>query len=375
MQSSKIIKEVVAHFNCAANADSQQAYGSGHINDTYLLKNVSPGGADYLLQRINTTIFPNVAKLTENMCRVTDHLRRKIETMGDGDPKKEVMTLIPTYDDRYYYQDSHGDYWRMLYYLKDTKSYDVVKTEKQAYEGGKAFGRFQMMLSDIPAGEMFEVIPDFHNIQKRLQHLEEAVEKDLKGRKASVEDELEIVYRYSEAMQYFQKPENVASLPKRVIHNDTKFNNVLLDVNDEAQCVIDLETVMDGYVAYDFGDAVRTIINTTTEDEADLGKIQLNMPLFNAYVKGYLKEASHFMTDMEVNSLMKGALLLPYMQGVRFLTDHLNGDIYFKIKFEGHNLQRARAQFQLVKMLEQNADQMQQTIFHEMKRQQRETQL
>ncbi|RZK77862.1 MAG: aminoglycoside phosphotransferase family protein, partial [Pedobacter sp.] len=368
MQSSKIIKEVVAHFNCAANADSQQVYGSGHINDTYLLKNVSPGGADYLLQRINTTIFPNVSKLTENMCRVTDHLRRKIETMGDGDPKKEVMTLIPTNEDRYYYQDSHGDYWRMLYYLKDTKSYDVVKTEKQAYEGGKAFGRFQMMLSDIPAGEMFEVIPDFHNIQKRLQHLEEAVEKDLKGRKTSVEDELEIVYRYSEAMQYFQKPENVASLPKRVIHNDTKFNNVLLDVNDEAQCVIDLETVMDGYVAYDFGDAVRTIINTTTEDEADLEKIKLNMPLFNAYVKGYLKEASHFMTDMEVHSLMKGALLLPYMQGVRFLTDHLNGDIYFKIKFEGHNLQRARAQFQLVKMLEQNADQMQQTIFHEMKR-------
>lgn len=154
-------------------------------------------------------------------------------------------------------------------------------------------------------------------------------------------------------------------MPKRVIHNDTKFNNVLLDSNDEAQCVIDLETVMDGYVAYDFGDAVRTIINTSTEDEADLGKIQLNMPLFTAFVEGYLKEASSFLTDAEVNSLMKGALLLPYMQAVRFLTDHINGDTYFKIKFEGHNLQRARAQFQLLRMMDANADEMQRIILTE----------
>ncbi|RZK86982.1 MAG: desulfatase, partial [Pedobacter sp.] len=148
-------------------------------------------------------------------------------------------------------------------------------------------------------------------------------------------------------------------------HNDTKFNNVLLDKNDEAQCVIDLETVMDGYVAYDFGDAIRTIINTSTEDEADLNKIQLNMPLFDAYVNGYLQEASKFLTDAEVNSLMKGALLLPYMQAVRFLTDHINGDVYFKTKFDGHNLQRARAQFQLLKMLDENAEAMNATILNE----------
>jgi Ser/Thr protein kinase RdoA (MazF antagonist) len=342
------------------------AYGSGHINDTFRLKNVMPGGTDYLLQRINHKIFTNVDKLTDNMRKVTEHLKGKINALGYGDPMKEVMTLIPTINNRYFYKDSDGDYWRMFYFLSDTKSYDVVETQKQAYEGGRAFGKFQYMLSDIPAGEMFEVIPDFHNIQKRLQHLEDAVTEDAGGRVASVTAELDIVKKYAEQMQYFQQPEQVAALPKRVIHNDTKFNNVLLNNNDEAQCVIDLETVMDGYVAYDFGDAIRTIINTTTEDEADLSKVQLNIPLFEAYVKGYLTEASKFLTDAEVNSLMKGALLLPYMQAVRFLTDHINGDTYFKIKFDGHNLQRARAQFQLVKMLDANAMQMHRIILNEM---------
>ena len=365
MQVSNNIAEVVSHFKCAADAGSHKAYGSGHINDTFLLKNVQPAGPDYLLQRINHSIFTNVEKLTDNMRRVTEHLKSKIKENGSGDPLKEVMTLIPTDSTRFFYRDSAGDYWRMFYFLSDTKSYDVVKTEKQAYEGGKAFGKFQAMLSDIPPGEMFEVIPDFHNIQKRLQHLNEAVKNDPIGRVAGVKNELDIVAQYADSMQFFQQPEQVATLPKRVIHNDTKFNNVLLNRNDEAQCVIDLETVMDGYVAYDFGDAIRTIINTSTEDEADLQKIQLNMPLFNAYVKGYLKEASKFLTDAEVNSLMKGALLLPYMQAVRFLTDHINGDTYFKIKFEGHNLQRAKAQFQLVKMLDASASEMHQTILNE----------
>jgi Ser/Thr protein kinase RdoA (MazF antagonist) len=366
VQSSKNIAEVISHFKCTADVGSQMAYGSGHINDTFRLKNVMPGGTDYLLQRINHKIFTNVDKLTDNMRKVTEHLKGKINALGYGDPMKEVMTLIPTINNRYFYKDSDGDYWRMFYFLSGTKSYDVVETQKQAYEGGRAFGKFQYMLSDIPAGEIFEVIPDFHNIQKRLQHLEDAVTEDAGGRVASVTAELNIVKKYAEQMQYFQQPEQVAALPKRVIHNDTKFNNVLLNNNDEAQCVIDLETVMDGYVAYDFGDAIRTIINTTTEDEADLSKVQLNIPLFEAYVKGYLTEASKFLTDAEVNSLMKGALLLPYMQAVRFLTDHINGDTYFKIKFDGHNLQRARAQFQLVKMLDANAMQMHRIILNEM---------
>jgi hypothetical protein len=349
-QNPDNIVEVVSHFKCSADVGSLKPYGSGHINDSYFLKNTYAEGPDYLLQRINHHVFHNVAELTANMLRVTEHLKKKVIAAG-GDPEKEVMTLIPAADDKYYYQDSTGDYWRMFHFLSNTKSYDVVETEKQAYEGGKAFGKFQAMLADIPAGEMFEVIPDFHNIQKRLQQLEEAVAADPCGRVAAVGPELELVKLHEASMQYFHQPEHLAELPLRVTHNDTKFNNVLLDQNDEAQCVIDLETVMDDYVAYDFGDAIRTIINTSDEDEADLGKIQLNMPLFRAYTEGYLQAAGSFLTEAEIRSLMKGVLLLPYMQGIRFLADHINGDTYYKIKFAGHNLQRARAQFQLFKML------------------------
>jgi len=360
------IAEVVANFKCSAVVDSARNYGSGHINDTFFLKNATATGPDYLLQRINHHIFTNVEKLTDNMRKVTEHLKGKLAQTGSGDPLKEVMTLIPATDGCFYYQDSAGDYWRMFYFLSDTKSYDVVSTPTQAYEGGKAFGKFQFMLSDIAPGEIFEVIPNFHNIQYRLQQLNEAVGNDAAGRVSSAAAELDVVAKYAESMQYFQQAEQVVALPKRVIHNDTKFNNVLLDSNDKAQCVIDLETVMDGYVAYDFGDAIRTIINTSTEDEADLDKIQLNIPLFEAYVKGYLKEACKFLTEAEVDSLMKGALLLPFMQAVRFLTDHINGDVYFKTKFPGHNLQRARAQFRLFLMLNDKASEMQNMILTEM---------
>lgn len=365
MQSVKNIPEVIAQFQCAADIESLKSYGSGHINDTYFLKTTSSSGKDYLLQRINHHIFTDVPKLTANMCLVIDHLKAKVKQQG-GDADNEVMTLIPAKNGQYFYEDTDGDYWRLCYFLNDTNSYDVVSTEKQAYEGGKAFGRFQAMLSDMPAGVMFEVIPNFHNGQKRLQQLRDAIANDVCGRVSEVKAELEVIDKYAAGMQYFQQPEQVAVLPRRVIHNDTKFNNVLLDKNDEVQCVIDLDTVMDGYVAYDFGDAIRTIINTTTEDEKDLSKIQLNVPLFNAYTKGYLKEAGSFLTDAEVNSLIKGVLLLPYNQAVRFLTDHINGDTYYKIKFEGHNLQRTKAQLQLFKMLYASADTLHKTVLSEM---------
>jgi hypothetical protein len=355
VQSATTTIEAVSHFRCTAIPDSLKPYGSGHINDTFFLKNSSGNGPDYLLQRINQHVFPNVERLTINMLRVTEHLKGKILAWGKGNAEKEVMTLIPTLEGKYFYRDSMGDCWRMFHFLSNTKSYDVVKTEKQAYEGGRAFGKFQAMLSDIPPGEMFEVIPDFHNIQKRLKQLDEAIASDPCGRVAEVGPELETVKAYADSMQYFQQAAQEGTLPKRVIHNDTKFNNVLLDQNDEAQCVIDLETVMDGYVAYDFGDAIRTIINKTDEDEPDLSKIQLNIPLFKAYTEGYLASAGDFLTKAEINSLMKGVLLLPFMQGVRFLTDHINGDTYYKTKFPGHNLQRTKAQFQLVKMLDENA--------------------
>jgi hypothetical protein len=361
VQISNYIPEVITKFQCAAEGSNTEPYGSGHINDSFLVKNEHAAGPHYLLQRINTSIFPNVEALTENMLRVTAHLKAKLAN-GSGDPLKEVMTLIPTHDGKYHHQDPAGNYWRMLYFLSNTRSYDMVSTEKQAYEGGKAFGKFQSMLSDFPSKDLYEVIPNFHNIQFRLAQLQEAIERNLADRLDTVGKELDFVKAHADAMLYFQQAETESSLPKRVTHNDTKFNNVLLDSNDEAQCVIDLETVMEGYVAYDFGDAIRTIINTASEDEADLSKINLNLSLFQAYTKGYLKNAAAFLTDLEIQSLIKGVLLFPYMQGVRFLTDHLNGDTYYKIKFSNHNLQRARAQFQLFQVLHEKAPALQQII-------------
>jgi Ser/Thr protein kinase RdoA (MazF antagonist) len=366
VQYDNTISEVISNFECDCEFSAIQSYGSGHINDTYFLTNTLSSGSDYLLQRINHLVFKDVPQLTQNMCMVISHLKSKIIHSGHGDPETEVMTLIPAKDGKYYYKNIDGEYWRMSRFLAHTKSYDIVENEKQAFEGGKAFGKFQFMLSDLPAGLMHEVIPDFHNIEFRLKQLEIAVAQDACNRLRLVERELNIVKKYADSMRYFQLQAQLEALPKRVIHNDTKFNNVLLNSKDEAQCVIDLDTVMDGYIAYDFGDAIRTIINTTSEDQEDLSKIGLNMDLFDAYTKGYLQEASNFITDAEVSSLLKGVLLLPYMQAVRFLTDYINGDKYFKIKSENHNLQRTRAQLQLLHMLDANALSLQNTILQEM---------
>jgi len=362
MTNIENIADILAQFKCKVDEQTMRAYGSGHINDTYILKGLDGTHTDYLLQRINHYIFKDVEKLIQNTCFVIDHLKNKIKSKGIGDPENEVMTLVPAIDGKYFYKDRNGNYWRMCYFLANTKSYDVVQTAKQAYEGGKAFGRFQAMLADLSPDIFYDVIPNFHNVQIRLEQLAGAVFFDNCGRAGSVANELAAIKKYAWFMQYFQQAEQLLSLPKRVIHNDTKFNNVLLNQNDECPCVIDLDTVMGGYVAFDFGDAIRTIINTAPEDEPDLNKIGLNIPLFAAYTEGYFREAATFLTGSEIDSLLMGVLLFPYMQSVRFLTDHINGDKYYKTKFEGHNLQRARAQFNLFEKLYGNQQLLQDII-------------
>ncbi|RCH56462.1 desulfatase [Mucilaginibacter hurinus] len=366
MQSIDNIIQVTRSFHCTANTATLKVFGSGHINNTFWLQNELPGGSPYLLQCINHQIFTDVEKLTENMCRVISHLKQKVSAAG-GDPDKEVMTLIPGKDGKYFYKDEYGSYWRMAYFLENTKTYDIVSTQKQARQAGIAFGRFQQMLSDMPAGVLHEVIPDFHNARKRLQALDMAIANDPLHRLKEVSPEIDYVKRYASAMLYFEQPEQQSKLPKRVTHNDTKCNNVLLNMQDEAQCVIDLDTVMDGYLAFDFGDAIRTIINKAAEDEANIENVQLNMPLFEAYTAAYLKEVAGFITPEETASLIKGVMVLPYTQTVRFLTDYLNGDTYYKVKFAGHNLQRARAQLQLFKQLYANRYALRKYIENEMR--------
>lgn len=348
------ISGLISGFKIDVNIASVHPFGSGHINDSYRIINSDADGADYLLQRVNHHVFQDVPALMQNLQHVTDHLKKKLALKPNAETEKEVLSIIPTKDGRPYLEDEEGNYWRMFLFLKDTRSYDRVETPKQAYEGGKAFGRFQALLADLDTGLIADTIPDFHNIESRLAKLKQAVEANTEGRAQRVIMEIIFIKQRVPEMSELLALGKAGIIPQRIVHNDTKFNNVLLNSKDKAQCVIDLDTVMPGYVAYDFGDSIRTIINTAAEDEAEVKKVDLDIPLFEAYAQGYLKEAIGFLTKAEVDSLMKGVLLLPYMQAVRFLTDYLEGDHYFKIHSPDHNLQRTRAQLALVKKLEDN---------------------
>lgn len=333
-----------------------RAFGSGHINDTYRVWGDGESQPPYLMQRINHNVFPEVDKLMENMWLVTEHLKTKIAASGEGRPELNVLTIVRTRDGGLYHCDRSGNYWRMFLLLENTRSYDIVTSEQQAREGGRAFGRFQLMLADVDAQRIYEVLPGFHHIGKRLDALKRAISEDAVGRVAGCQDMIQFALQRADRMHTILRMGKSGELPLRITHNDTKFNNVLLDDQDKAQCVIDLDTVMPGYVAYDFGDAIRTVINSAAEDEADLSRISLNIPFFKAYTEGYFSQAARFLTPAEVSSLMEGVLLLPYIIGVRFLTDHLEGDHYFKTHHDGHNLQRARTQFHLVAQLEDAED-------------------
>lgn len=356
------ISEIVSNFCIEGNVETIVPFGSGHINDTFHVKTTDPELPGYLLQRINHHVFENVPALMGNVQLVTDHLKKKLAQIPGSNPAKEVLTMVWTRDEQCFFCDAGGNYWRMYNFLKDTKSYDLVLTQQQAYEGGKAFGKFQLLLSDLDANLLYETIPNFHNIAMRLDRLNKAVLADAKNRVKDVLSEITFVIERAGSMVTILNLGKEGKLPLRIIHNDTKFNNILLDMHDREQCVIDLDTVMPGYVAYDFGDAIRTIINTASEDEDDLTKIDLSIPLFKAYAEGYLKSAGNFLSDIEIKSLSMGVLLIPYMQGVRFLTDYLEGDGYYKIHFPEHNLQRTRVQFQLLKKLEEAYDILDQII-------------
>lgn len=344
--------EAASAFDLAATPRHARAFGSGHINDTYRVWGDDESQPPYLLQRVNHNVFPEVAKLMENMQLVTEHLKKKIALSGEGNPELNVLTIVHTRDGHLFHHDDDGNYWRMFLLLENTRSYDIVTSEQQAREGGRAFGLFQLMLADMDAQRIYEVIPGFHHIGKRLGALKQAIQADDLGRASGCQEAIDFALARAERMHTILRMGEWGELPLRITHNDTKFNNVLLDDQDKAQCVIDLDTVMPGYAAYDFGDAIRTIINSAAEDEADLSKITLNIPFFEAYTEGYFSHAAKFLTPAEVFSLMEGVLLLPYIIGVRFLTDHLEGDHYFKTHHEGHNLQRARTQFHLVAQLE-----------------------
>lgn len=355
-----VILKLAAHFQTAGKVVKAYRYGSGHINDTFRLDTTDASGSSYLLQQINRFIFPDVQKLMENMALVCHHLQDKLAHLGTAALQRKTLTIIPTTDGKLFYVDEAGYSWRMIQFIKDTHTVDVVVEPAQAYSGGAAFGEFQRQLADLDVQKLHIVLPRFHDIDYRLENLKKALFAHPHGRaeEADVQALLTELESRESAMRRDFQERIVASSPLRIIHNDTKFNNVLLDKNDEPQCVIDLDTVMPGFVAFDFGDAIRTIINRGREDDQELSNVTLNMLLFEAYAQGYLQEAGSFLTDTEMDSLLYGVYLLPYMQTIRFLTDYIEHDPYYKIQYPTHNLVRAKAQFKLLTELESHRNEL-----------------
>lgn len=351
------VRKISDIFNITGEVTDITRFGSGHINDTFKIT-IGNGEQDaYLLQRINHSIFTDVEGLMSNISIVTNHLKKIFKAEGK-DGNKHTLTIIPTRSGALYHKDEEGEYWRIFTLLDGTKSYDIVETPKQSYSGGQAFGQFQKQLATLDANLLVEVLPNFHNIDFRLANLRKAIEQNKANRIEEVKDLLDFIFEREDRMRTILKMAKNQELPLRITHNDTKFNNVLLDMDDNVQCVIDLDTIMPGLVAYDFGDAIRTIINSGAEDEKDLDTVVLNIPLFQAYTEGYLSEAKDFLTEKEIESLWYGVLLLPYMQAVRFLTDYIDGDLYYKIHYADHNLVRTLTQIKLVKELEKHEEEL-----------------
>lgn len=329
-------------------------YGNGHINDTFCAAFDQAGTrVRYIMQRINHNIFKNPVALMENIHRVTTHLNAKLA--GQSALSRRTLTLIPAQDGRPFVQDAEGNYWRMYLFIEKARTYDAVESPRQAFEAAKAFGQFQKMLSDLPSPRLHDTIPDFHHTPKRFTALEKAIAADVVNRAKFAQPEIEFALKHKAMASVLVE----ANLPEHVTHNDTKFNNVMLDdATSEGVCVIDLDTVMPGLVLYDFGDMVRTTTSPAKEDELDLSKVKMQFPMFEALLRGYLSTAAEFLTPREKQYLPFSGKLITFEIGLRFLTDFLAGDTYFKVHRENHNLDRCRTQFKLVESIARQEEQM-----------------
>ena len=353
-----MLNNIFSQFETTGTFHSALPFGSGHINDTYLAKTTEQHNPDYILRRINHKIFTTPHELMNNILLVTQHLRTKLSHNTNKNLTRECLTVILNHQQEPIVIDKEGNYWTCYLYIPDSNSHDIVKNPKQAYEGGRLIGRFLEMLSDFPAEKLHETLPQFHNVEFRLDNFEHALQEDAFNRAQHCQKEITYVRDLAEEMQLVISLGKQGKIPLRVVHNDTKFNNLLLDNKDNGLCVIDLDTVMPGYVHYDFSDSVRTVANSCAEDEKELTKINFDMALFTAFCHGFLQECRENLTAEEINSLARAVPLMPFLHGTRFLTDYLSGDSYYKIHFPEHNLQRAQAQFQLVRRMQEKTAEM-----------------
>ncbi len=334
------IDEIMKAFRIELNI---APYGDGHINDTF----VADSTPRYILQRINTSIFKNPDELMENIVSVTEHLRKKICAAG-GNPDRETLTVINTIDNKPYYVSENGSCYRVYKFITDTISLNLPENPHQFETSAKAFGKFQNMLSDFDASKLHETIPNFHHTPKRIENLKAAMAEDAAGRKAQVQDIYDEYMKFEELCCKIQQGLDSGDIPLRVTHNDTKLNNVLFDrASGEGICVIDLDTVMPGSLLFDYGDSLRFGASTAVEDEADLDKVNFDLEYFESYTKGFLSELGSTITKAETELMPLSALVLTFECGIRFLTDYLQGDTYFKIHYPDQNLVRTKNQLKL----------------------------
>ncbi len=357
------VAKLASKFQLGGDFIQAEPYGTGHINDTYASQiRTASGEKRFIHQRINQNVFPRPDELMENVARVTEYQREMIKASG-GDPERESLAIIKTIDDEIFLLDDDGSYWRTYIFIERARTYDQVEKLAHVHEAAKAFGKFQKLLANLPGQRLHDTIPNFHNTRWRFDNFLAALKADEKNRAKDVKPEIDFLLAREADTSIMLNLVAEGKCPERVTHNDTKFNNVMIDdETDKGICVIDLDTVMPGLAGYDYGDLVRTGANPATEDEKDLSKIKIDLDMFDRITSGYLETSREFLTPVEIEHLVFAAKLMVFENGIRFLTDHLAGDVYFKIHRPGHNLDRSRTQITMVKDMEDRMDELEEIV-------------
>jgi aminoglycoside phosphotransferase (APT) family kinase protein len=359
------LARVCRHFCVRGGFIAGSPHGNGHINDTYAVTCDGPvGPIRYILQRINDRVFQDVPALMSNIQRVTQHAAARLATRPRaGVERAQALQIVPTLEGAAYHRDETGGFWRCYDFIEQARTYDRVQHPQQAREAAFAFGTFQGLLADLAGPRLHETIPDFHHTRRRFETLRRAVGTDRQGRAAACAEEISFAFSREALVDVLLDLQARGELPERITHNDTKLNNVMLDdATGRGVCVIDLDTVMPGVALYDFGDMVRSATNAALEDETDLSRVHLQLPVFAAVVEGYLASARDFLNAAEIAHLVFSSRLITFEIGLRFLTDFLEGDVYFKISRPRQNLDRCRCQFALLRSMEAQAAEMNQLV-------------
>ena len=350
------IREIASHFDVYGNYLWAETKKTGHINDTCLgVFNQAGIQVRYIFQRINHHVFRNPEELMVNISRVIRHISEKLKGMNDA--SRRVMTIVPTIDGKMFYKSPEGNYWRCYLYIERARTYDVMEIPEHAYQAALAFGTFQQQLADIQGERLYDTIPNFHNTPSRLKTFDETLKQDPRNRAASVKEEIKFIEGFRDKCSTITDLLANGGIPERICHNDTKLNNVMLDdETGEAICVIDLDTVMPGSGLYDFGDLVRSSVSQAPEDEPDLARVFCRLDIYEALARGFLDGCKGCLTEKEIELMPFSAQLITFETGLRFLTDYIDGDNYFKIQRPEHNLDRCRTQFKLVTDLMEKED-------------------